>query len=103
MDIYTFHSHVNHNPDCDILIEQIDRNTIISYGVYVNGPKTGEEFMEYYSGPNYVDDPSGSNQAEQNYSRCYSVDRIPKRWRLEWEALKVMYQAEYLLTSNLVS
>jgi hypothetical protein len=90
-----FHSHVNYNPDCDIL-ELPMGESIITYGVYVSGPRKGDEFMEYYSGPNYT-----AYGGKKSYSRCYSVDRIPKAWRPVWEVLKIVYLGEYLLISNL--
>jgi len=99
----TFHSHVSHNPECDILEEMQDQYSYITYGVYVSGPRKGEEFMEYYSGDNYVLPPEGQTRpGYRSYSRCYSVDRIPKTWRQAWEALRTVYLSEYLLVSNMV-
>lgn len=99
-DHLTFRSHLNHNPECDILEEPIDQESMLVYGIYVNGSKKGEEFMEYYSGPNYC--PEESTHRTKSYSRYYSLDQIPKKWKAAWESLRSTYISQYLLVSNLV-
>lgn len=97
-DKVTFNLHTFHNPDCDILEYQLDKDTNITYGVYVKpairwrGPvglpiQIGDEFMEIYSGENYV---VGSKK--RSHSRCYSdISEIPKKHLALWQQLKNYY------------
>jgi hypothetical protein len=85
-----FNSHKNHNPQCDILEGHLDVDTMITYGIYENGPKKGLEFMEYYSGKNYV---CSSNK--KSHSRYFSVEKIPAKYKKQWCELKDIYEIEY--------
>jgi hypothetical protein len=86
-----FNSHTDHNPECDILEGHLDRDTLITYGIYVKGPNTGKEFMEYYSGPNYKPEAVKKSSA----SRYYETDKIPTKYRKMWEDLRNVYQTDY--------
>jgi len=83
-----FFSHKNHNPDCDIMVGQIDDDTSLSYGVYVKGPRTGQEFCEYYSGENY-----NILSRKRSCSRMWYADKMPIKYRKLWEVLRSNYQA----------
>jgi hypothetical protein len=85
-----FNSHVDHNPECDILEGHLDKDSLITYGIYVKGPKEGLEFMEYYSGSNYK--PTSDKRSS---SRLFMVDKIPSKYKSMWEDLKKIYQDEY--------
>lgn len=50
---YKLNSCRNHNPNCDIVEKRIGPGKSINLVVYVDGPRTGEMSVEYYSGPNY--------------------------------------------------
>ena len=98
-----FLSHKNHNPSCDILCGYIDANSFITYGIYVkecNGIKKGSEFMEYYSGENYV--PESKKKSTSRMFKVYEGQEIPKKYKESLLALKSMYEAEektiYLLS-----
>jgi hypothetical protein len=67
-----FHSHKNHNPKCDIIEGIIDDDCFITYGIYVNGPKKGQEFCEYYRGENYR-----MPSKLRSYSRRWKPTDIP--------------------------
>ena len=86
-----FNSHKDHNPTCDILEGHLDRNSLITYGIYVNGPNIGNEFMEYYSGPNYKPESVGKNSS----SRMYTSDKIPAKYKSMWNELREIYQSDY--------
>ncbi|MEK6879772.1 MAG: hypothetical protein AABY22_09205, partial [Nanoarchaeota archaeon] len=83
-----FNSHKNHNPECDILEGVIDSDSFITYGIYVNGENNGEEFMEYYSGENYV---VGSKK--RSSSKNFTVDKIPAKYKSAWSKLKEKYNS----------
>ena len=92
----TFNLHTFHNPDCDILEYQLDEDTKICYGVYVNKPKQskrdinkGDEFMEVYVGENY-----NINSKKRSYSKCYydNTDKFPKAHTLLWFQLRNYYK-----------
>lgn len=86
-----FNSHKVHNPSCDILGGRLDEDIMITYCVYVKGPKTGSELMEYYSGENYV---LGSNK--RSFSKVYhDVEKIPAKYKAFWQELKAIYEADY--------
>ena len=85
-----FNSHLQHNPECDILEGHLDKDSLITYGIYVKGPKEGTEFMEYYSGSNY-----NPKSDKKSTSRIFTVDKIPAKYRSKWEDLKKIYQDEY--------
>jgi hypothetical protein len=87
-----FNSHKNHNPNCDILEGHLDRNSLITYGIYVNGPEKGNEFMEYYSGPNYKPEAVGTSRST---SRMYTSDKIPAKYLNMWQELREIYENEY--------
>jgi hypothetical protein len=85
-----FNSHKNHNPSADIIEGHIDGDTFITYGIYVNGPKKGEEFMEIYTGENYK-----VGSTKKSNSRVYSPDKIPSKYKSMWTDLKNTYKSEY--------
>lgn len=105
----TFNLHHNHNPDCDIVCYQLDKDTNITYGVYVKpairwrGPiglpiQVGDEFMEVYVGENY-----NVGSKKRSYSRVYSrtTDKFPEKYSVLWFKLKDHYNN--LSTINLVA
>jgi hypothetical protein len=83
----TFHSHENHNPDCDIIVGHIDADTDLTYGIYVKGPKKGEEFCEYYSGENYCPE-----SRKRSYSKLWKPVNIPIKYYTRWQLLRSIYQ-----------
>jgi hypothetical protein len=85
-----FNSHKNHNHNADILEGKIDKDSFITYYVYVNGKDIGKEGMEYYTGENYV---VGSNK--KSSSRNYSVDKIPSKYKKAWDKLKLEYEEKH--------
>lgn len=85
-----FNSHKNHNPYCDILSGYLDDDTFITYGIYVKGPQVGKEFMEYYTGANYA---VGSKK--KSHSRLFYSDKIPSKYKSQWEELKKIYNSKY--------
>jgi hypothetical protein len=90
---FEFNSHKNHNPCCDILQGHLDKDTFITYGIYVKDDgarKKGDEFMEYYTGENY-----NVGSSKKSSSRAYTVDKIPAKYKTAWEELKAKYEAEY--------
>jgi hypothetical protein len=82
-----FNSHKVHNPDCDILEGHIDEDTTLTYGVYVKGPKKGQEFCEYYSGENYC-----VRSKKRSYSRMWSPVNIPVKYFTLWQLLRSTYE-----------
>lgn len=87
-----YNSHFDHNPDCDIL-EGHFGDYFITYGIYVNDKganKKGDEFMEYYTGSNFM---SGTDK--KSHSRMYTADKIPAKYKAAWEELKKEYNANY--------
>ena len=82
-----FRSHKNHNPHCDILEGILDEDSLITYGVYVNGPEKGQEFCEYYRGENYR---LGSKK--RSYSRCWKPVNIPIKYFTRWQLLRSIYE-----------
>jgi hypothetical protein len=86
-----FNSHKNHNPSADIIEGHIDGDTFITYGIYVNGPKKGEEFMEIYTGENYK-----VGSTKRSHSRIYSPDKIPSKYKSMWTDLKDTYESDYV-------
>jgi hypothetical protein len=91
---FEFNSHKNHNPYCDILQGHLDKDTFITYGIYIKDDgtrrKAGDEFMEYYTGENY-----NVGSSKKSNSRVYSVDKIPAKYKAAWEELKAKYESEY--------
>lgn len=85
-----FNSHVDHNPECDILEGHLNKDSLITYGIYIKGPKQGLEFMEYYSGSNYK-----STSDKKSNSKLFMVDKIPAKYKAMWEDLKKIYEDEY--------
>ena len=88
----TFNSHKNHNPAADILQRQLDRDTTITYGIYVKdlgSQKKGDEFMEIYIGSNYV--PYSTKRSNSKY---YTSDQIPSKYKSVWDELKSKYENE---------
>jgi len=82
-----FNSHLNHNPECDILELAISTDAFITYYVNIN---TGIEGMEYYSGSNYV-----VNSTSKSQSRNYPVNNIPAKYRAVWNGLKEYYNKNH--------
>ena len=80
-------SHKNHNLECDILEGIIDNDCLIAYGIYVNGPKKGQEFCEYYRGENYR-----MHSKLRSYSRCWKPSDIPAKYQERWQLLRSVYQ-----------
>jgi len=90
---FKFNSHKNHNPCCDILEGHLDKDTFITYGIYIKddgSKKKGDEFMEYYTGENYK-----VGSTKKSNSKAYTVDKIPSKYKAAWEELKSKYEAEY--------
>lgn len=102
-------SHKNHNPTCDILCYQLDKDTTITYGVYVKpyirrdhignylgnglyGINKGTEFMEVYVGENY-----NVGSTKRSYSRCYQygTNKMPEKYWKLWVELKQLYKEKY--------
>lgn len=86
----SFNSHIDHNPSADILEGHIDKDSYITYGIYVNGPEKGTEFMEYYSGENYK--PGSTKRSNSKY---FEASEIPKRYKSLWDSLKATYKTDY--------
>ena len=87
-----FNSHVNHNPNCDILELKISQDAFITYCVNIN---TGDECLEYYSGSNYVVNSTGKSQ-----SRMYPKNQIPKKYKAVWNGLKEYYNKNLNKATN---
>lgn len=86
-----FNSHKVHNPDCDILEGQLNDDAFITYGIFVNGPKKGKEFMEYYKGSNY-----NLTSKAKSFSRLFDdVTKIPIKYKQLWSELKQIYEEKY--------
>jgi hypothetical protein len=88
-----FNSHENHNPSCDIIEGHLDKDSYITYGIYIKDAgsrKAGDEFMEYYTGSNYK-----VGSTKPSHSRVYTTDKIPAKYKAAWEELKAKYEAEY--------
>lgn len=90
---FLFNSHLDHNPCCDILEGHLDKDTFITYGIYVKDDgsrKVGDEFMEYYTGENYM-----VGSSKKSNSRVYEPSKIPAKYKAAWEELRTTYQNEY--------
>jgi len=85
-----FNSHKKHNPECDIIEGHLNQDSFMTYGIYVKGEKQGEEFMEYYAGPNYV-----VGSTVKSFSRLFKTDKIPSKYKSKWEELKKVYNSKY--------
>lgn len=82
-----FNSHLNHNPNCDILVYQLNKDESITYGVYLNKESKGIEFLEYYKGLNY-----NVNSTLKSYSKLYNHEwQVPKKYKSLWLELKAYY------------
>jgi len=82
-----YHSHRNHNPECDILEGYLDKDCLITYGIYIRGPKKGQEFCEYYRGENYR-----LSSTLRSYSRCWKPSDIPAKYQGRWQLLRSIYE-----------
>lgn len=82
-----FNSHTTHNPECDILELRISTDSFITYGLNL---KTGNEFLEYYAGGNYV-----VGSLAKSTSRNYDFPAIPKKYLTVWHALKEYYNKNF--------
>jgi hypothetical protein len=71
---------VTHNTNAEIVRGEIDKD---SYMTYYKDKHTGVEGMEYYTGKNYK-----VNSDKKSYSRNYSPDKIPKKYKESWDFLK---------------
>jgi len=90
---FKFNSHKAHNPSVDVLEGHIDKDSFITYGIYVKDSgdkKKGDEFMEYYTGENYK-----VTSSKKSNSRIYTSDKIPAKYKSAWEELKSKYEKEY--------
>jgi len=90
---FKFNSSKDYNPFCDILEGHLDKDTFITYGIYVKADgskKVGDEFMEQYTGSNYK---VGSDK--RSNSRVYEPSKIPVKYKAAWEELKAKYEKEY--------
>lgn len=91
---YKFNSHKVHNPACDILEFQIDKDTHITFGIYVKdymGDKcyyqNGKEFMEVYTGSNY-----NVSSIKRSYSRVYYfTSDMPNKYKDIWFEMRYHY------------
>ncbi len=93
-----FNSHLNHNPDCDIVEGRLNIDTFITFGIYVNDTKSnkkGDKFMELYTGENY-----NVHSKKRSHSRHYTVDKIPAKYKGTWELLQEIYLSKYLEVSK---
>lgn len=89
MSQFKFLSHKSHNPSCDIVVNKVSIGVEITWGIYISGPNQGQEFCEYYSGPNYV--PGSFNK--KSYSRCWKDTKdVPKAHRNAMEEARRYYQ-----------
>ena len=70
----------NHNPHCLIANTLIDSETMITCAMEI---KSKECKMEFYSGENYV-----PGAKFRSYSRIYSEDKIPKKYKETYRRLK---------------
>jgi hypothetical protein len=80
-----FNSHKNHNPQYDILEGHFQDGSFITYAIKIDG---SEESMEYYKGENY-------GSSGKSYSRHFSADKIPQKFKKYWEELKNIYNEKY--------
>jgi hypothetical protein len=97
-------NHHTYNPDCNIVTGYIDQDTFITYGIYIKPTvhrmrtedrnvftgrniEVGQEFMEVYTGENYV--PSSK---KRSHSRHYYADAIPASYMAAWQTLKDYYE-----------
>ena len=90
---YKFNSHKVHNPACDIIQGHLDKDTYITYGIYVKdagSKKAGQEFMECYTGENY-----NLGSLKRSNSRYYEPNTIPAKYLAAWNELKSKYENEY--------
>lgn len=85
-----FNSHKVHNPNCDIMEIKIDKDTVLTYGIYIKGEKLGEEFSEYYKGSNYV-----NNSTAKSYSKSYKLKDTPKKYIETVNKLKEIYNTQF--------
>jgi len=93
-----------YNPDCNIVTAHIDADTFITYGIYIKPTvhlmrtedsrvhiprniEVGQEFMEVYTGENYV--PSSK---KRSHSRHYYTEAIPASYMNAWQTLKDYYE-----------
>jgi hypothetical protein len=83
-----YNSHRVHNPDCDIIEGHIDVDTTLTYGVYIKGPRKGQEFCEYYTGRNYC-----LQSQKRSYSRMWAVDKVPVKYAKLWKLLRSVYES----------
>jgi hypothetical protein len=99
-----------YNPDCNIVTGYIDADTFITYGIYIKPTihlmrttdsavhiprniQPGQEFIEIYTGENYV--PSSK---KRSHSRHFYSEAIPASYRQAWQTLKDYY--ENILTAE---
>lgn len=89
-----FNSHLNHNPECDILEGRLNIDTFITFGIYVkntNTNKIGDKFMELYTGKNY-----NINSTKRSHSRKWDYPNIPAKYKETWNELEKIYLNNYL-------
>jgi hypothetical protein len=85
---YEFLPAETHNPDCDITSITVMQQEQFCYGVYIKGDKAGQEFLEWYKGPNYV--PGSS---KRNWSKHYN--KIPSHKTEVFNDLKEYYKKHF--------
>lgn len=90
MENIRFNSHKVHNPFCDIMEAKIDQDSILTYGIYIKGPRIGEEFCEYYRGENYI-----NHSKVKSYSRLYSIEKTPKKYTETLKEIKGIYNTQF--------
>ncbi len=85
----------SHNPDCDITCMTY-RDEQFCYGIYIGGDKAGQEFFEWYRGPNYV---PGASKRLNSYSKHYvekdGVINTSYNKRLIFYKLKEYYKKHF--------
>jgi len=81
-----FNSYKNHNPHCDIMQANLDKDTLITWGVHLD---SGMEFSEVYAGKNYV-----IGSSKNNYSRYYLINDVPEKYKCHIKELKQIYKEQ---------
>jgi hypothetical protein len=89
-----FNSHKMHNPSADIVEGYFEDGSLMTYYIGIKGKNTGIEGMEYYTGTNYAL-PGTPASKKPSFSRQFSVNKIPKKFKDNWEYLKKTYNEKY--------
>jgi len=80
----------HHNPDCMIVQETLDNDTMVCVSITLN---TRVPLFEYYSGENYV--PSSK---KRSCSRVWYKEGIPSKFQNKYKELKTI--CEHFLASS---